>query len=118
MPNLPKRLIGQTPSHARSRAQEKETAQRTGGEQTPRSGAGFIKGDVRKRGILRVENKTTKHASYSITIDTIQKLEDSVAGTEEVPFLQVELKGGVKKFIVIPDEYFDDIIQALNGEIT
>jgi hypothetical protein len=114
---LPKRLKGTvSDSHIRSKAQEKETAKRTGGEQTPRSGAGLVKGDVRAKGVLRVENKTTKYASFSVTTLHIDKLLDSVNGTDEVPFMQVELQGGHRKFVVIPDEYWDDVIKALNDK--
>lgn len=108
--------MGATPSHARSRAQEAETATRTGGNLVHRSGAGLVKGDVRKRGLMRVENKTTKYKSFGVNEEHIAKLLDSVAGTTEIPFMQIELNSGNTKFIVIPDIYFDDIIKALDGE--
>jgi hypothetical protein len=115
VPNLPKRFNLQSESHARSKVQEKETATRTGGNLTPASGSRHIKGDVRVKGVLRVENKTTKHKSYSVTTETIEKLENSVSGTEEIPFLQVELLGGAVKFVCIPDTYWDDIIELINA---
>jgi hypothetical protein len=113
---LPKRLQGQTPSHARSRVQEKETAERTGGEQTPRSGAGRIKGDVRVRGVARVEDKTTKHASFSVTTKHLEKLDAAVAGSTEIPIMKIELVSGAYEFIVIPGIYFEDIINALKND--
>lgn len=113
MPPLPKRLQGQTESHARSRVQEKETAKRTGGEQTPRSGAGRIKADVRVRGVARVEDKTTKHASFSVSVEHIEKLDNAIAGTTEIPFMKVELLSGAVEFVVIPGHYFEDIIELI-----
>lgn len=111
--NLPKRLQGQTPSHARSRVQEKETAERIGGAQTPRSGAGHIKADVRLRNVARIEDKTTKHASFSVNVEHIQKLENAVAGTTEIPVMKVELVGGAVEFFVIPGVYFEEVIEAI-----
>lgn len=112
---MPKRLQygNQTPSHARSRAQEKETASRFGGKQTPRSGAGYIKGDVRVKGFARIENKTTKHNSYSVSVEDIQKLENAVFGSGEIPFMGIELALGAVKFAVIPDAYLDDLIELI-----
>ncbi len=113
MGSLPKRLTGQTPSHARSKVQEKETANRTGGKVIHRSGAGLIKGDVRIKGVARIENKTTKHNSYSVTTETIDKLYAAVAGSKEIPIMQVELNGGTHKFLILPDMYLEDIIEAI-----
>jgi hypothetical protein len=109
---LPKRLQGQTPSHARSRVQEKETAQRTGGKQTKASGALNEKGDVRVKNVARLENKTTVHDSFSVSVDLVEKLENSVAGSDEMPVMQVELRGGSVKFLVIPDYYLEDILEG------
>jgi hypothetical protein len=110
---MPKRMQGQTVSHARSKVQEKETAKRIGGNTVHRSGAGLIKGDVRVKGIARVENKTTIHKSYSVTMETLDKLEAAVAGSCEIPIMQIEINGGTHKFCLIPDIYLEDIIEAL-----
>lgn len=112
---LPKRLQGPTASHARSRQQEKETAIRTGGQQTPRSGAGRIKADVRVNGVARIEDKTTKNKSFSVTVEHIEKLENAIAGTTEIPFMKVELLGGSVEFVVIPGHYFEDVINAIKN---
>lgn len=110
---MPKRLTGQTPSHARSKEQEKETALRVGGKQVHRSGAGLVKGDVRVKGVARIENKTTKNKSFSITTELLDKLENAVAGAREIPFMQIEINSGTHKFVVIPDMYLEDLINAL-----
>lgn len=114
---LPKRLLAQTPSHARSRVQEKETAQRTGGSQTPRSGAGRVKGDVRVTGVARIEDKTTKHDSFSVNSEHIRKLENSVIGTREIPVMKVELHNGVVEFFVIPGLYFEEVMDMIKSAI-
>lgn len=84
-----------------------------GGKQTKASGALNEKGDVRIHKVARIENKTTKHDSFSVSVDLVEKLQNSVAGSGEVPIMQVELRGGSCKFIVIPDIYLDDFIQSL-----
>lgn len=112
---LPKRLNLASPSHARSKVQEKETAQRTGGKLTPRSGAGHIKADVRVTGAIRVEDKTTKHASFSVGVEHIEKLENAVAGTTEIPVMKVELASGAVEFFVIPGLYFDEVMELINA---
>lgn len=79
-----------TKSHKRSPKQEKEVAARLGGRRTPASGAGVIKGDVRIKGIARVECKTTKHKSFSVTLDMFRKLEENALASGEVPAIIVE----------------------------
>lgn len=113
MSPLPKRLKGLQGSHKRAPNQEKETATRIGGKPTPRSGAGVVKGDVRVRGVVRVENKTTEHKSFSVTVEHIAKLEAAVASVTEIPMMQIELDGGRVSFVLIPDKYLEQIVDAL-----
>lgn len=80
-----------TASHRRSKKQEKELAQRGGGQCVPGSGAGYQKGDVKGyNGVFRIEAKTTKHRSFSITRDMVQKIEDAALGNGELPAIIVE----------------------------
>lgn len=81
-------------SHRRSKKQEKEIAKKIGGVLTPASGAGTIKGDVRLKGVCRIEAKTTKNKSFSVTLDMIQKIEDAAVGAAELPVLIVEFTDG------------------------
>jgi hypothetical protein len=111
----PKRLQGQTPSHARAKVQEKETAKRIGGRQTRASGAKDEKGDVRLKGFVRIENKTTVAASYGVSIETLRKLEEAVLGSGEIPILQVELKLGAKSFVVMPDWALELVMEAVTN---
>jgi hypothetical protein len=116
MAGLPKRLReALSSSHKRSPIQEKLTADRIKGTLTRGSGNQQEKGDVRVRGVARVENKTTKHASFSITVEHLEKLDKAVLGTKEIHFMQVEILGGVRSFVVIPDIYLEDVIEALRS---
>lgn len=110
---VPKRLQAPSPSHARSRVQEKETAQRLGGVRVKASGAGDEKGDVRLRGFLRIENKTTKNKSFSVTSEMIEKLEMAAFGSGEVPLIHIELELGKSKVVVMPDWALDLVKEAL-----
>lgn len=112
---IPKRLQDNrlSESHRRAPKQEKLTATRLKGVTTKGSGNGVEKGDVRVRGVARVENKTTKYSSFSITLEHLDKLDKAVLGTKEIPFMQIELDSGNRSFIVIPDIYFEDIVEAI-----
>ncbi len=108
----PKRLrIG--PSHRRSKAQERESAERFGGHVTRGSGSGREKADVRVRGIVRIESKTTKHRSFSVTTAMIDKLEAGTFGSGEVPVIEVELELGRRRVFVVPDWAMDQMVDAI-----
>lgn len=86
-----------TQSHLRSKKQEKELAKRTRGRLTPGSGNGFQKGDVRVKGIARIEAKTTKHSSFSVTLDMVRKIEDAATACNELPIIVVEFTKNGRK---------------------
>lgn len=113
----PKRVRGSTPSHARSRKQEDALAARVGGKTTPRSGAGgWQKADVRVKGLARIEAKTTKHKSFSVTGEMIQKVEDAAMQAGELPVIVVELEGGARSVAVMPMWALDLILGANKGD--
>lgn len=113
MLKLPKRLtIGGSKSHARARSQEKEIAKRVGGRTTKQSGAGPEKGDARLGGVMRIECKTTKHSSFRVTTDMINRIEDAACSAGEIPVLCVELEGGKRKVTIIPDWALADLVHA------
>lgn len=112
---VPKRLQGPSPSHARAVQQEKLAAKRTGGKRTPASGAGPQKGDVRLKGFLRIECKTTRHASFSVTSEMLDKLEAAAAPAGEVPMLEVELELGKRRAVVLPQWALELVVEALKG---
>ena len=113
MIRTPKRLQGQTPSHARSRSQEKGLATRIGGYVTKGSGSGYEQGDVRLKKLVRIEAKTTAHKSFSVTQELIDKIEAAVVGTGEIPIMQIEICGGAKKVILMPDWALDFLVDRL-----
>lgn len=84
------RTANLTKSHKRAPKQEKEIAALTKGRLTPRSGAGDVKGDVRLKGIARIECKTTKNKSFSVTLDMVEKLEMEAALSGELPVFVIE----------------------------
>lgn len=85
------------PSYRRSRKQESELAGRLGGKLTPASGSKIEKGDVRVKGIMRIEAKTTKHKSFSVTLDMIEKIEEAAASSGELPIIAIEFNCNGKK---------------------
>jgi hypothetical protein len=88
---LPKRLAGKPhKAHQRAPKQEKELAKRIGGKTVRGSGCGSEKGDVRIKGVARLEAKTTSHASFSITRDMVRKIETAAMSCGEVPAIVVE----------------------------
>lgn len=99
-------------SHKRAPEQEKEMAKRLGGRTTLASGAKDEKGDVRIRGIARIECKTTKHKSFSVTLDMIRKIEEAALGAGEMPALVVEFNDNGKKIAevaVVPMYVLDEL---------
>jgi hypothetical protein len=113
---IPKRLQGKhTASHARSPQQEAELAKRTGGRVTRGSGCGNEKGDVRIRGVARIEAKTTKHKSFSVTQDMLDKIEEAAMTSGELPALVIEFIDGEGKpkreVAVVPTWVLDVLTQ-------
>lgn len=105
-----------TTSHKRAVKQEKETAERFRGFRTPASGAREVKGDVRVHRVARIECKTTKHASFSVTLDMARKIEEAgLVGGGEVPILLVEFNDSKGKKLgelaVIPSYLLDEFIE-------
>lgn len=81
---------GNSTSHKRAKKQERELAVRLSGRRTPASGAKSEKGDVRVKGVLRLEAKTTKNKSFSVTLDMIRKIEEAALASTELPVLVIE----------------------------
>ncbi len=93
-------------SHRRAKKQEKELAKATRGKLTPASGSREVKGDVRVKGVTRIEAKTTKNKSFSVTLDMIDKIESAAIGSAEMPVLVIEFNDGngrkIKDVAVLP----------------
>jgi len=104
------------PSQNRAAKQESETAERIGGAVTHNSGAGaFEKGDIRIKGLVRVEAKTTKRASYSITRELIDKIEGHALQAGEIPAALIEVSNddGARECYVVPKWAFEMLIEAV-----
>jgi len=69
---------------------EKTLAKKAGGYRTAGSGNKHEKGDVRVRGVTRIEHKATKHDSFRVTKEMLDKIELAGRGCDEVPILVVE----------------------------
>ena len=95
----------------RSKKQEKEMSLRLRAQLTPRSGAGALKGDLRKKGICRIEAKTTKNKSFSVTLDMIRKIEEAALPYGEMPVIVIEFNDGnghkIADIAVIPTYALD-----------
>lgn len=74
----------------RSEKQEKELAKKLNGQVTKASGSQTEKGDVRVRGLLRVEAKTTSKKSFSITREMIEKINNAAIYSGENPAMVIE----------------------------
>jgi len=115
---IPKRLKLH-PSMQRSKDQEEELALRVGGRKTLASGALDVKGDVRKKGVVRIEAKTTSHKSFSVTLDMLKKIEDAAFSANELPAIVVEFidqKGKPKSSVAVVPTYVLEMIGAWKEE--
>lgn len=83
-----------TQAHRRAPKQEKDWAARGKGRLTPGSGNKAIKGDVQKfNGVVRLECKTTRNNSFSVTRKLVKKIEESALAHGEVPAIVIEFIG-------------------------
>lgn len=102
-------------SHRRSKVQERELAKRLNGKTTLASGSKAEKGDVRKHGVIRVEAKTTKNKSFSVTREMVRKIEDAALPCNEIPAIVVEFidEDGkpVMEIAVLPTYVLEHICQ-------
>lgn len=81
------------PQRKRSQLQEKRVAEGMDARVQKASGAtDFAKGDVRKRGIVKVECKTTAKNSYVLKTQEIHKIKAEAAQHAESWAMQVEFQ--------------------------
>jgi hypothetical protein len=104
----------QSVAYRKSPSLEKKLAKRAGGYVTVGSGNKNEKGDVRKRGIARLEHKATQKKSFSITRDMLDKITNAAIGHDEVPAVIVEFlddKGSTTyEVAVIPTQDLLDLL--------
>ncbi len=100
------RTANLTNSHRRAKKQEKELSVRMSARTTSASGSRDEKGDVRLKGVVRIEAKTTKNKSFSVTTDMIDKIECAATQSGEMPVLIIEFNDGfgrkLKECAVLP----------------
>ena len=77
-----------------------------GSKKTPRSGGmWFAKGDSKSDKYL-IENKTTTHESFAISIKLWEKIEREALLSRRIPLLSIELGDGKQELIVMSMEDF------------
>jgi Holliday junction resolvase len=70
---------------------ERDLAKRGRGQRVPGSGSGAEKADIRKYNkLFRVEAKTTKNRSFSVTREMVSKLEEVALSHGELPAFVIE----------------------------
>jgi len=115
----PKRLKSfQTPSHARAPKQEEGIAIRVKGKRVPGSGSGQTKGDVRLKRVCRIETKTTKANSFTVSREMVKKIEDAALSTGEIPVIVIEFNDEgkpVDEVCVVPMYVLDMIAGGNDG---
>lgn len=106
---------GKSAGYIRSSKQEKSLATRLNkGELVRRSGAGAEKGDVKVKGIVRIECKTTEKKSFSVTREMIRKIEEAtLANGEKVGAIVVEFideKGNpLDEVAIVPTHFLEGL---------
>lgn len=119
-----------TPKHIKSRphvaqrhsiVQEKRVADSIGGQTIKGSGRGVIKGDSRKKGFVRVENKCTANKSFSVNKEMIEKIESAALLAGEIPVIQVDLltkQGSIDcSFLLLPTHALASILELREESI-
>ncbi len=105
-----------SPSHRRAPMMEKQLAKRTNGKMVPGSGCSYQKGDVRVKKVARIEAKTTKNKSFSVTRGMVQKIEDAALPSGEMPAIVVEFldeQGNPEhELLVLPSYAIDELLKG------
>lgn len=97
----------------RTRRQEQEGAKLIGGRLMPASGAmPTAKGDYRKRGRWRVDEKSTETATYKLTLAQLTKSRGECIGAEKfalpIQFVDKTTQQVVEHVVVVPYEWWTD----------
>jgi hypothetical protein len=102
-----------------SQRQERELAHRTGGNAQKGSGAMIgYKGDVRKKGVVRVECKLTRARSFCVTRVVLDKIR-SEAVDREIPSLHIQFVSRLGKvedeWVAVPVQDWEEKIANSKG---
>jgi hypothetical protein len=107
------------PSKRRAPKQERSLAAKLGGRTTSASGSKSEKGDVRVKGVLRVEAKCTRKKSFSVTLEMIEKITNAATLTAdvEIPAMHVEFldPNGARLvgLYVVREDDFEEMIRKV-----
>lgn len=98
-------------TRARSSRQERHNARAVGGYLTANSGAGHDKGDIKVRGLLREEDKTTTKRSYVLRLDDLVRVSAAAVG-DEIPILRISFEDNLaQQYVVMPSEWFQQLLE-------
>ncbi len=108
-------------AHRYSKKQENRAAKRLQGAVVKRSGAGpYTKGDIRIKGIMRLETKCTAKKSFSVTLDMLTKIEEASLPSGEIPAIEIvfldPVSGREKYAVAVVPRYVLHIIKEREGE--
>lgn len=81
----------------------------------------FEKGDVRVRGNVRAECKTTSKSSYTLKLAELKKIQnEAISGGLEVPVMQIEFQGpgGGREVAVLDSRWLLDMILKKEGLVS
>lgn len=106
----------QSKAYRASKGLERKAAKRVKGYTTSGSGNQREKGDIRKRGIVRIEHKATQHASFRVTKEMLEKIEYAARGCDELPVIVVDFldergQSTGREIACIP---FQDLLDLIN----
>jgi hypothetical protein len=98
-------------SRKRSRRQEKFLANKFRGQEQPASGAMWhAKGDVKTDRLL-FEAKTTGMRSYSLSVETMDKIAREAIGTNRKPALHIRFERERRDFVVLTLDDYEELVQ-------
>jgi hypothetical protein len=107
-----KRLPKRETTRGRSSRQERFNARGLGGELTANSGAGRDKGDIKIRGVLREEDKTTVRASFVLQRADLRKVAAAAQG-DEIPVMRISFEDNLREqYVVVPGDWFDLLLAS------
>lgn len=104
--------------YRRSKKQEAELARRFSGRLIPGSGNGVRKGDVSRRGIVRIEAKTTQAESFRVTRRMVETIQDAASAMGETPVIVIEFldaKGDPElEVALVPVLFLETLLRDIN----
>ena len=89
------------------------------GARRPQPGSGApagFKGDVRLRGVVRVQDKETAKRSYSLKVDEWREIEEQALRTGEKPAMVVTFSSDDLRLAVVEYEEWVEYIKWLGGK--